>query len=419
MELTRKYRPITFDTFIGNEVSKKIVMNMLERKSIPHAMLFEGNSGCGKTTLARIVGKALLCKNPKEDGQACEECSNCKSINEKFILKGGKVTGIPIEELDVNSTGGKDDVLDIIQEMRRKPMNNSSKVYIFDEVQVMSTKAQSSLLKIMEEPHEWVYIILCTTDPDNLLLALRSRLTPIKIRKPSTNDIVINLERICREENIKYDKKALEVIAKSSGRVPRNSIRDLGTIASVGDITYETVSKSLQIQKAEIYIEYMKTLNKEVFDALDFINNIKDKYNMETDEFITGLTDFIVDAFNLKMGVSIDSYTEEEAKTISKIFKHFDTSELINFMLLTEEALKIKTNPKYAITMLTLKVGFPQYFKKEFNKQEVSEEIKKEENTGRVNYIKNRKEQESKLEIENEEITDDDLSDLFDEIVEP
>ncbi len=418
MELTRKHRPTTFDTYIGNEISKKIVMNMLSKKNIPHSMLFEGNSGCGKTTLARIVGKALLCKKPKEDGQACEECSNCKSINQKFILQGGRVPGIPIEELDVNSTGKKDDVLEIIQEMRRKPLNNSRKVYIFDEVQVMSTKAQSSLLKVMEEPSEWVYIILCTTDPENLLTALKSRLTAIKIRKPTTKDIVNNLERVCQEENLKYDYKALDLVAKYSKRVPRDSIKNLEKISNSGDISYANVSKILQVEKAEVYIEYFKNLNKEVFDALNFLNNIKDRYNIEIEEFMVGLADFTVDAFNIKMGVSIDSYTEEEAKTISKLFKQIDTRDLIGFMVRVEEALKIKTNPKYAVTMLTLKTGFPQYFKDRFEEKEIKEELKKEKIKGAENYLENRKVQEREIVSNNEEITEEDLADLFEEIVE-
>lgn len=203
MNFNRKYRPINFGSYIGNEITKRKLISMIKNDAVPHSCIFEGERGCGKTTVARILGKTLLCKSPKEDGTACDECSNCTKINERFIADGGKVPGVPIQEIDVNSIGGKDGVLDLIEDMRTKPMGNSKKIYILDEIQIAGKHAQSALLKVLEEPNEWLYIFLCTTDPEDLLEPILSRLVPFKIKRPTTKEIAARLEQVCIAEGVK------------------------------------------------------------------------------------------------------------------------------------------------------------------------------------------------------------------------
>lgn len=411
----RTYRPVDFDSYIGNEISKQKMKNMLKRGEVPHTIIFQGDRGCGKTTLARIVGKSLLCKNPKPDGTSCEECSNCIKINEKFIIDGGRASGIPIQEVDVNAEGKKDNVLNLIQEMRTKPAGNSKKIYILDEVQSMPPKAQSSLLKICEEPSPWLYIFLCTTDPEDLIVPLRSRMVPFYIKRPTIKDISGRLEVICQNENIKYDPKALNLIAKVSNRIPRESIKNLETISSSGDITYEAVERDLQIVRLDTYTDYIKIFNREVFDALDFINNLHDKYGVEIPDFMDGLAEFIIDAFNIKMGVSLEKYTEEEARNMRRVFKEMDTKMMIKFLTLIEQALKLKDNPRYALVMLTLKMGFPQYFVENFDKKEVVQELSKEQAEGIKNYKKIKDEHNRSIIQPDQEITDDLISSLFED----
>ena len=412
-EFANKYRPVDFDSYVGNKVTKKKVMSMLKNDTLPHCMLFEGDRGCGKTTLARIISKSLLCKNPKEDGTPCGECEMCKKIEDKFILEGGKVPGVPIQEIDANSEGKKDDMLSLIEDMRTKHMGKTKKVYILDEVQVVGKKAQSALLKVLEEPDEWLYIILCTTDPDDLLVPLKSRMTPFKITRPTRVEIKERLKEVCYMEQIKYEDKALDVIIKVGTRIPRDCLKHLGTLASLGDITYDSAVTNLQIVGIGIYLDYFKVLNKEIFDALEYINNLKDKHNIEYNEFLEGLTEFSIDAFNLKMGVSLDDYTEEAAKEIKKVFKFMDIDKMINLLNYIEDALKLN-NPRYALVMITLKLGFPEYFiEDKYSKEELLEDLQKEERKSDIAYNKIKKEHKMNNDCLDEEVSLDDILDIF------
>lgn len=413
MRFNKMYRPYNFETYIGNEVPKRKLLSMLKTGDIPHSCIFEGERGCGKTTVARIIGKTLLCKNRKDDGNACEECSNCVKINEKFIAEGGRVPGVPIQEVDVNSIGGKEGVLNLIDDMRTKPMGNSKKIYILDEIQIAGRHAQSALLKVLEEPNPWLYIFLCTTDPDDLLVPVRSRLVPFKIKRPTTKEIAQRLHEICLEEKIAHDKKALELIVKVSNRIPRDSIKNLETLAvSNSELTYEVVQRELEVVRLETYTDYIEVYNKDIFNALEYINKLPDNYNLDYEEFLDNLANFVVDAFNLKTGVSLDTYTEEEAKLMKKTFKTFGIEDIVKLLNLIEDALKLKNNPRYALVMLTLKMGFEEYFGSSTD-DEVERELKKEERVSIENYKENKKvEITEKTDVDNE-ITEADIVNLF------
>lgn len=412
MRFNKMYRPINFDSYIGNEVTKRKLINMLNNGTVPHSCIFEGDRGCGKTTVARILGKTLLCKSPREDGTACDECSNCVKINEKFIGEGGRVPGVPIQEIDINSTGKKDDILDLIEDMRTRPMGNSKKVYILDEIQVMSKQAQSSLLKVLEEPNEWLYIFLCTTDPEDLLVPIRSRLVPFKIKRPTTKEIAKRLQDICLAEGIAHDIKALELIVKVANRIPRDSIKHLETLATSNEeITYEVVQRDLEVVRLDTYIDYIEVFNKDIFHALAFINGLHENYGLDYEEFLNNLAEFVIDAFNLKTGVALDMYTEEEAKQMKKAFKTMTIEDLVKLLNLIEAALKLKNNPRYALVMLTLKMGFPEYFGQS-TVSEVARDVRREESTSIKKYKENKK-----IPISNDsddgEITEADLANLF------
>lgn len=408
-----KYRPIDFDTYIGNEVTKNKVLSMLKNGTLPHSMLFEGERGCGKTTLARIISKALLCKSPNKDGTPCGTCDMCVKIEDKFILKGGRVPGVPIQEIDANSEGRKDDMLSLIEEMRTKHMGNTKKVYILDEVQVVGKKAQSALLKVLEEPDPWLYIILCTTDPDDLLVPLRSRLTPFKITRPTRVEIKNHLKHICYLEQIKYEDSALDVVIKVGNRVPRECLTHLQTLANLGDVTYDSAVTNLQVVRIDTYIDYFSVINTDIFKALSYINNLYDTYDIEYIDFLEGLAEFSIDAFNIKMGVSLDKYTEEEAKAIKKVFKLVDIDKMINLLNYLEDALRLTNNPRYALVMLTLKLGFPEYFDVNMSKDDLKEEIEKEERLSDKEYRKVAKEyRKPKVDL-NREATLDDITEIF------
>lgn len=414
LEFDRKYRPQDFKSYIGNDTVKEKLKDMIKRGGLRHSMLFEGPSGTGKTTMARIVAKVLSCKSPKEDGTPCEECENCLRINEKFILQGGKVQGLPIQEVDVNLDGSKDSVTQLIDEMKTKPLGKQKKIYILDEVQTMSAKAQSSLLKVLEEPNEWLYIILCTTHPDALLDAIKTRLTSFKIRQPNKMELRQRLIDVCLEEKIKFDKAALDVIIKVSEKSPRLCLKNLERVASSGEVLYEAVLKEFNVAKIDMFIDYFKNLKSgDVFKATSYIDELPDKYNTNHLDFLSGLANFSVDAFQLKMGASLENYTEDEAKEMARAFKEMTTKDIIKLMLHIERAQEEKDNPRFALHMLTLKFGFPEYFTS-LSEKTVIEDIQKEKDKSTKAYLRN-KEEANKVKIESDELTGNDILELFED----
>ena len=387
----RLYRPDDFSSYIGNKIVKEKIQTLLKNNSLPHSILLEGDSGCGKTTLARIIAKHLLCKSPKE-GLACNECDICSKINEKVIREGEKVQGIPLYEKDITAEGRKDEILNLIEDMKTKPIKGR-KVYILDEVHEMSTKAQNSLLKVLEEPGDWLYVILCTTNPEKIINTIKTRLVTFSIKRPSKSEIKERLIEICKIEKIKYEKEALDAIIKVSGKSVRSCLKNLQQIADAygNEVRYEDVVRDLQITSIKAYIDYIHTIKSEdVFEALNFLNILKDKYNIELEQFLDDLSEFLVDAFNIKMGVSLDLYTDDEVKEIQKVMKLIDMGEMINILNILEDTLKLRNNIKYALTMFTLKVGYPEYFNT-YTKSQEKQDVKLETEKANINFIKNNK----------------------------
>src|SRR5699024_7856124 len=154
----RKYRSTDFESYIGNDTLKGQLQTLLKKDKLPHTLMFHGTAGSGKTSMARILAKSMMCETPV-DGLACGECNTCKLLDEEFIQTGNQVHGIPIYNYDIASMSTVDDMSGIVERMRR---GRGERVYILDEIQESSTRAQNALLKIAEEPVEGLYIILCT-----------------------------------------------------------------------------------------------------------------------------------------------------------------------------------------------------------------------------------------------------------------
>lgn len=412
---TRKYRPHDLDSYIGNSVNKKKVESMFKHNRIPQTILLEGDRGCGKTTLARIIAKNLMCRTPKPSGLACEVCNQCVALNEKFISSGESPPGMTVYEIDITKSNSIEDANKIVEQMRVRPMGKTRKVYILDEIQRASKQAQNSFLKVTEEPGDYLYIILCTTNPEDLIEPFKSRFNSMKVSRPGVNDIVERLEHICREEYIKYDLASLKLIASQCNRVPRESINKLEMISLSGEVTYESTIEELQMVRVGLYHEYVDLLGKDIFLAMQFIEDLYEEHGIDWGDFLAQLSDYIMDVFNLKLGIRLDKYTEEEYKSARRIMKRYTSKDLARFLGLIKEAMKIKEHPRYALTMLTLEMGYPSYL--EIPKTDnIQSEINRESSEGKISYINKREEHKRKKE-ENmdklESLSDDDLMNLI------
>lgn len=412
---TRKYRPVDMKSYVGNSVTKKKIQSMFKNGKIPQTLLFEGDRGCGKTTLARIVAKNLLCESPTEEGLACEECKTCKAMTEKYILTGETPLGINIHEIDITKSNSKEDAAKLVEQMRVKPIGNKKKVYILDEIQRASPEAQNSYLKISEEPGSFLYIILCTTNPEDLIDPFKSRFNSLKIRRPGVAEIVERLEEICISEHIKYDESALRLIAINQNRVPRECISKLDMISIGGQVTYQGTVEELQLVSSGLYQKYFEILNRDVYEAMQFIEDLYEEHGVDWKDFLGQLADYTLDVFNMKLGMRLDKYTEDEYKSARQVMKNYSAKDIGRFLGLIEEALAMKENPRYALTMLTLKMGYEDYLRP-ITTSEVKEDVKKEENIAVRAYQQKKEKQlkhEAKLRLEEQTTSIEDIMNLL------
>lgn len=392
---TRKYRPVNVDSYVGNKVTKGKIISMLKNDRLPQTILFEGDRGCGKTTMARILAKTILCDNKTEEGLACDVCKSCVILTEKYILTGETPSGLPVYEIDITKMNKTEDAAKLVEQMRIKPMGGKKKVYILDEVQRASPEAQNSYLKISEEPGEHLYIILCTTDPEDLIDPFKSRFSSLKIKRPTVQEIVERLEEICLTENIKYDITALRLIALNQNRVPRECIMKLEEVAVGGQITYAQTAEELHLVSSKLYQDYFDKLGNDIYDAMKFIEDLYDIHGVDWSDFLSQLADYTLDVFNMKLGMHLEKYTEEEYKAVRKIMKNYSARDIGKFLGLIEEAIHLKENPRYALVMLTLKMGYEEYINP-VKALEALSEIQKEESVAQKAYLKNKEKEQAK-----------------------
>ncbi|HJY22672.1 MAG TPA: DNA polymerase III subunit gamma/tau, partial [Hanamia sp.] len=204
----RKYRPQNFSTVVGQPHITTTLKNAIKNNQLAHAFLFCGPRGVGKTTCARILAKTINCKNRTEDGEACNVCNSCISFDNG--------TSLNIHELDAASNNSVDDIRALVDQVRFAPQAGKYKVYIVDEVHMLSSSAFNAFLKTLEEPPPFAIFILATTEKHKILPTILSRCQIFDFKRITNQDTVAHLQEICEKENIKAEKTALHIIAQKS-----------------------------------------------------------------------------------------------------------------------------------------------------------------------------------------------------------
>ncbi len=243
----RKYRPMTFDSVIGQQALTTTLKNAIKNGKLAHAYLFCGPRGVGKTTCARIFAKTINCLSPRPDGEACGECESCKAFNEQRSFN--------IHELDAASNNSVDDIRQLIEQVRIPPQIGKYKVFIIDEVHMLSTAAFNAFLKTLEEPPRHAIFILATTEKHKLLPTILSRCQIYDFNRMGVDDIVSHLENVAKQEGITYEPAALNEIAQKADGGMRDALSIFDQVASFcqGNITYEQTIKNLNVLDSNYY----------------------------------------------------------------------------------------------------------------------------------------------------------------------
>ena len=380
-----KYRPQRFDEVISQEFATQTLKNAIISKKIAHSYLVSGPRGTGKTTIARILAKALNCLNP-DSGEPCNECENCREITNG--------THPDVFELDAASNRGIDDVRAIQDAAKYYPVKSKFKFFIVDEVHMLTTQAFNAMLKILEEPPEYLIFILATTNPEKLPQTILSRCQRFNLHRLKVDEIILRLKQIVKEEKIKIDEQSLFLIAKLGDGALRDAlgIFDLAVSYCGTDIKFKELSTFLNIPDKEIYFNistfihdgnskgallYFSELLERGFDLSTFYNGITEHLRNLLITASTGQAELLDESDVIRA-----KYKEEAAK-----FDEQKLSRLLSVMFDSEARFKYSANQK--ILMETILVELCRINIEVKNLEEIIsdlEEIKKK-SPELLNYV--------------------------------
>jgi len=268
----RKYRPMTFDSVVGQSALTTTLKNAVKSGKLAHAYLFCGPRGVGKTTCARIFAKAINCEHPREDGEACNECESCKAFNEQRSYN--------IFELDAASNNGVDQIKTLMEQTRIPPQVGKYKVFIIDEVHMLSAQAFNAFLKTLEEPPQHVIFILATTEKHKILPTILSRCQIYDFERMTVPNTINHLKMVAEKEGIKYEEQALAVIAEKADGGMRDALSIFDQAASFcqGDITYQKVIEDLNVLDSDNYFRIVDlALENKVSEMMLLLDGILGK----------------------------------------------------------------------------------------------------------------------------------------------
>jgi DNA polymerase-3 subunit gamma/tau len=324
--LARKYRPQNFSELVGQEVLVTTLTNSIKNNRLHHAYILTGIRGVGKTTTARIIAKTINCTNKKSTTDACGICDNCVAISSSKHQD--------VIEIDAASRTGVDDIREIIDSIAYAPVMASYKVYIIDEVHMLSNNAFNALLKTLEEPPAHVKFIFATTEIRKVPITILSRCQRFDLRRLDESEIISHLKNILSKENLQADDNALELIAKTSEGSVRDSLSLLDQALSNNNyqelLSFEVVEKMLGLNDRIKVIELFETLLLGDFTAAVAKFNILYSYSSDISQLISDLMEIThkVTSSKLIQGYKLDGYSKFQQEKIAEIANKISLSSL-------------------------------------------------------------------------------------------
>ena len=308
----RKYRPVTFESVVGQESITKTLRNAIRTNHLAQAYLFCGPRGVGKTTCARIFAKTINCLNPTAEHDACNECESCVAFNEQRSFN--------IHELDAASNNSVDDIRSLIDQVRIPPQIGKYSVYIIDEVHMLSKDAFNALLKTLEEPPSYAIFILATTEKHKVIPTILSRCQIYDFARITVADMIRHLQYVAQQEGIQVAEDALNVVAQKADGGMRDALSIFDQLVSFcgNSITYEQAVEVLNVLDTEYYFRIVDcALNNDVAQTLLLFNNVLEK-GFDAQNFVIGLGSHLRDLL-----VSIDPVTTKLLETSESIKKRY------------------------------------------------------------------------------------------------
>ncbi len=376
----RKYRPSTFKQVVGQESITSTLQSAIKNNHLAQAFLFTGPRGVGKTTCARILAKTLNCQNPTEDMEPCNECDSCVAFNNNASFN--------IYELDAASNNSVDDIRSLVEQVRIPPQTGKYKVYIIDEVHMLSTAAFNAFLKTLEEPPEYAKFILATTEKHKILPTILSRCQIFDFKRISVEDIANHLAWVAENEGIEADKEALHVIAQKSDGALRDALSTFDQIVSFAGnkLTYKDVIENLNILDYEYYFKVVDyILAGDTSNLLLTFNEILEN-GFDGQHFLTGLSEHfrqllvVKDAATLKLlevGPTLKEKYKNQSAKCNDVFI-LKALEIINKFDLS---YKTSNNKRLHVEIALIQLSSMQWKSKEavVTKSVVKEEPEKQE----------------------------------------
>jgi DNA polymerase III subunit gamma/tau len=350
--LARKYRPQTFAEVYSQEHITQILANAIKTNRIAHAYLFTGPRGVGKTSMARILAKSLNCVNGPTD-TPCGECYNCKEITAS--------TSVDVIEIDGASNTGVDDVRDLQKELFYAPNQSNYKIYIIDEVHMLSKNAFNALLKTLEEPPENVVFIFATTEPQKVLPTIISRCQRFDFRRIPVEDIITNLKHISQLEQIDIDEESLYLIARKSDGGMRDALSLLDQVLSFADgpVNINLVREVFSELPLIIHIGMMQSIMNH--DSNSLIQQYHDIVNQGIDlvEFLNSFMEFLRQLNLCKIGLEPKGILKEDLDIIKNLADSISINNLlymISLLIQLKQDLKISSHPGIMIEVILIKM---------------------------------------------------------------
>lgn len=351
LALYRKYRSKTFDELVGQDAIVQTLKNALTKNKIAHAYLFCGPRGTGKTSIARLFAKALNCDEGV--GYQCNRCSNCEAINEN--------SHPDVIEIDAASNSGVEEVRNLIDKVKYGPIKGRYKVYIIDEVHMMTNSAFNALLKTLEEPPSNTVFILCTTEPYKLLPTIVSRCQRYDFTKIPDEQLDKLLKRVLKEECITYEDGVIESLVELANGGARDALSILDQIIAYSNnhISLKNIEDVFGLTSIENKIELLTLLSKkDTQKTLSFVESLE-KRNVDISRLLFELLNILKDVliYSKTTQPSLLKYINEaSAKSIINMFKSDELLNIIDLLIKCQNEIKISSNPLFILEIYLLKI---------------------------------------------------------------